>query len=85
MFGPDGGFTYTPYAGFRGVDMFTYRITDSSGSSNEALVTIVVEFGGNAPLDLFVSEIRGNRVTFRWTPAPNSFVHFYEIQGGSLS
>jgi hypothetical protein len=37
----NGGFTYTPAAGFVGVDTFTYTATNSSGSSN-ATVSITV-------------------------------------------
>ena len=42
----DGTFTYTPDAGFRGGDSFTYRATDGSASSGVATVSITV---GNAP------------------------------------
>ncbi len=39
----DGSFTYTPDNGFFGTDSFTYRITDASGLSATAIVTIIVE------------------------------------------
>ncbi|WP_438726778.1 Ig-like domain-containing protein [Parasphingorhabdus sp. DH2-15] len=39
----DGSFTYTPDNGFFGTDSFTYRITDASGLSDTATVTIIVE------------------------------------------
>ncbi|MGI0485065.1 beta strand repeat-containing protein [Pantanalinema rosaneae CENA516] len=43
---PDGSFTYTPNAGFTGVDTFTYRANDGTlDSANLATVTIQV----NAP------------------------------------
>ncbi len=54
VFGPDGGpgdgsFTYTPEAGFRGTDTFTYVAVDSRGAiSNVATVTITV--GNAAPV-----------------------------------
>lgn len=38
----DGSFTYTPDAGFRGTDSFTYRAEDGSGAFAEATVTILV-------------------------------------------
>jgi Bacterial Ig domain/Calx-beta domain/Domain of unknown function (DUF4214) len=38
-----GGFTYVPYAGFIGVDTFTYRADDGTAArSNESTVTITV-------------------------------------------
>lgn len=45
----DGTFTYTPNAGYVGVDMFTYETCDSSGACDEALVTITVLPLGNTP------------------------------------
>jgi len=38
----DGSFTYTPDAGFAGVDQFTYEITDATGLTAQAIVTITV-------------------------------------------
>jgi hypothetical protein len=40
---PDGGFTYTPEAGFAGKDTFAYRIDDGTGRSAIATVSITVE------------------------------------------
>jgi VCBS repeat-containing protein len=39
---PDGSFTYTPEAGFRGVDSFTYKANDGHDDSSAATVTIYV-------------------------------------------
>jgi hypothetical protein len=39
---PDGRFTYTPDAGFSGVDSFTYRMRDVEGNTAEATVFITV-------------------------------------------
>jgi VCBS repeat-containing protein len=39
---PDGGFTYTPTAGFAGTDTFTYRASDGAAVSSPATVTITV-------------------------------------------
>ena len=39
---PDGSFTYTPVAGFRGTDTFTYFATANGDNSNIATVTIEV-------------------------------------------
>jgi hypothetical protein len=38
----DGSFTYTPNAGFSGVDTFTYRANDGTGLTADAVVTITV-------------------------------------------
>jgi Ca2+-binding RTX toxin-like protein len=44
VFGADGGFTYTPQAGFIGTDSFTYVAADGSEESQTpATVTLVVE------------------------------------------
>lgn len=40
---PDGTVRYTPAAGFRGTDSFTYVVEDSRGGSDTATVTITVE------------------------------------------
>lgn len=40
---PDGSFTYTPDAGFAGLDAFTYTITDAAGQTDTATVTITVD------------------------------------------
>ena len=41
-FDPDGSFVYTPDAGFSGLDTFIYEISDLSGLSAQALVSITV-------------------------------------------
>ena len=45
----NGTFTYTPNAGFRGTDTFTYRAVDASGASGPATVTILVTSATNQP------------------------------------
>jgi VCBS repeat-containing protein len=39
---PSGSFTYTPTAGYYGVDSFTYRANDSQLTSNVATVTLTI-------------------------------------------
>ena len=39
---PDGTFTYTPATGYNGPDSFTYTITDGSGQTSTATVTLDV-------------------------------------------
>ena len=44
---PDGTITYSPKGTFKGVDTFTYSISDGHGGTASATVTVSV--GGNAP------------------------------------
>ncbi len=39
----DGSFSYTPSSGFVGTDTFTYKDTNSAGTSNTATVSLVVQ------------------------------------------
>lgn len=66
----NGGFTYTPDAGFVGQDGFTYRATSSAGVSAATSVTITVADPGVAqpPSALRAASIAGSRVTLKWTP-----------------
>lgn len=43
----DGSFTYTPDAGFAGVDRFSYTVTDGDGGMTTGRVTTAVESGAN--------------------------------------
>jgi hypothetical protein len=65
----DGGFLYTPPAGFSGTATFTYRATNGAGTGNLATVRIVVSqpTGPLPPVGLFVAAVSGNTVTLRWT------------------
>ena len=47
----DGGFTYTPNAGFSGSDTFTYTANDAGGASNIATVTIHVAAAGQTSIN----------------------------------
>ena len=49
----DGTVTYTPDAGFFGVDTFEYDIADSSGGSDTGLVTVSVEQDERIDTDVF--------------------------------
>ena len=42
VFNPDGSYTYTPDAGWSGIDSFTYQICDVDGDCERATVTITV-------------------------------------------
>ena len=45
----NGGFTYTPLAGFSGTDTFTYMANDGQSNSNPATVSITVNALANQP------------------------------------
>ena len=45
----DGSFSYTPEAGYRGSDSFTYKDEDGNSESNTATVTLTVEQVDQAP------------------------------------
>ncbi|MFN6440948.1 MAG: DUF4347 domain-containing protein [Nostoc sp. DedSLP01] len=47
IFNSDGSFTYTPNAGFQGIDTFTYKANDAITDSNIATVNLYV--GNQAP------------------------------------
>jgi hypothetical protein len=49
---PDGQFQYTPDTGYRGVDRFSYRVSDGEFLSELTTVTIVVAPSGIAAQDL---------------------------------
>ncbi|MBW2415979.1 MAG: cadherin domain-containing protein, partial [Deltaproteobacteria bacterium] len=49
-FAPDGSFVYTPDPDFAGTDSFTYELTDGSGTSNVATVTLTVNPVNDAPV-----------------------------------
>ena len=61
--GPDGSFTYTPNAGFAGVDVFSYRASDSLAFSNIATVSITVTGEGAAAPVAVVDAFSGDEDT----------------------
>ena len=81
----NGQFTYTPSAGFVGVDSFAYRAETVGGPGNPATVTITVAAPTTVqpPTNLRVSAMAGNLVTFRWTaPAIGPAAAGYVLEGG---
>lgn len=48
-------FLYAPDSGFRGLDMFTYQVTDALGRTSQAMFTIVV-----GPQDAFVNALQSS-------------------------
>ncbi|MEL6750912.1 MAG: Ig-like domain-containing protein, partial [Pseudomonadota bacterium] len=47
---PNGAFTYTPYANFSGTDSFSVTVTDDTGRTDTAVVTIEVSASNDAPV-----------------------------------
>jgi hypothetical protein len=83
----DGGFTYTAVAGATGSVTFTYRASNSAGTSNLATVNINIAAptGPLPPTGLYVSFMDGNNVTLRWTQSPFGILPTSHIvEGGSL-
>jgi hypothetical protein len=81
----NGGFTYTPAAGFVGADSFTYHAVNINGRGNTATAAITVEAppGPQPPVGLVVDSVVGQLVTLRFTapvvgPAPTGYV----LKGG---
>ncbi|MEZ5416278.1 MAG: Ig-like domain-containing protein [Vicinamibacterales bacterium] len=67
---PNGSFSYQPDSGFSGSDSFSYRASTSGGLSAPATVSISVAAppGSLTPTDFRITAMRGNVVTFAWTP-----------------
>ena len=84
----DGGFSYTPSAGFVGSDVFTYRAVNSGGPGNTVTVSLTVSAapaGPQPPTGLVAWSVVGNRVTLRWTPpAAGTTPTGYVMDGGVL-
>ena len=83
----DGGFTYTPNAGFVGADSYTYHAVNGNGAGNVATVTLNVlsPTTPQAPTNLVVDSVVGQLVTVRFVaptigPPPTGFV----LKGGLL-
>jgi hypothetical protein len=84
-FDGNGGFTYTPNAGFEGFDTFTYRAANAGGPGNVATVTITVAEPTTAmpPIGLYAASVAGNVVTLRWTrPTAGLPPTGYVLEGG---
>ncbi|MCP5531676.1 MAG: DUF642 domain-containing protein [Akkermansiaceae bacterium] len=75
---PDGGFTYTPNAGYEGADSFTYHADDGLGASSTVTVSIQVDavipgvlVNGSFEDDEDGWTITGNRIVY---PLPSPYV-----------
>jgi probable HAF family extracellular repeat protein len=69
-FNADGGFRYTPAAGYAGPDSFTYRAANVHGPGNVATVILSVSEPTvpQPPTELFTYSVAGDVVTLRWLP-----------------
>jgi len=67
---PDGAFTYTPIAGYRGRDEFTYTTTDAI-QRHRAPGRVIATVAG--------IEVDGNAFGSAWTPVPGSPREFYGL------
>ncbi len=59
IWNPDGSFDYTPPAGFTGVEIFEYTISDGNGGTDIAELTVSVLPVNNAPIaedDMYTTE-----------------------------
>ncbi|MBD2502393.1 DUF4347 domain-containing protein [Anabaena azotica] len=64
LFNADGSFSYTPNAGFKGIDSFTYRTNDGIVDSHIATVTLKVGVSDAPNLSLPTSNISYTENTF---------------------
>ena len=84
---PDGGFSYTPDAGYAGTDWFMYRASNAGGASHVASVALTVSDTTvvQPPAELYASSIVGNTVTLRFrAPATGPQPTGYVLRGGLL-
>ncbi len=85
----DGGFTYTPDAGFFGTDTFTYKADDGTATSAATTVTITVEEGEQPPVntapvggDDAFSTVEGQPLVL---PAPGVLANDTDADGNVLT
>ncbi|WP_213879329.1 Ig-like domain-containing protein [Pseudomonas sp. dw_358] len=79
---PNGTFTYTPGAGYSGVDTFTYQVRDADGGIATAVVTLNVGLANAAPVDTPI----GTRAASDGAPVSiNAATHFSDPDGDRLT
>ncbi len=79
---PDGSFTYSPTANFTGVDTFTYRVSDGTGQSNLATVTITVTAENDAPS---ISGLTDRNFNDQSSTAIFSAVTLVDVEGDNVA
>jgi Bacterial Ig domain len=72
----DGSFSYTPRAGFSGVDSFDYRASDGTGNGNTTTVLITVQAPPPPPPTLLSSTVSNGWLAFsKYTKATSLAVN----------
>jgi len=56
----DNTFTYTPNAGFTGIDSFSYTVTDNAGATDTATVQVTVDPAGGTQQDSLSLHVAGD-------------------------
>lgn len=82
--GPDGGFTYTPDAGFVGEDSFTYYDSDGIADGNTATVTLTVHSNNTPPVVVDSSFVMAQDSALT-TPAPGVLTGATDADGDALT
>ena len=80
----DGSFTYTPNADFDGVDGFSYKVSDGSGESDVATVTINVTPINDAPVSVDDTYTTDEDTTLS-IAAPGVLANDTDVEGDSLT
>ena len=89
---PNGSFTYTPAAGYIGMDSFDYTCTNTGSNSSSATATInisesatsIADIGiNNAAASLIQAGLNGGQLTIRYTLVKSAPVDIslYTLQG----
>ncbi|MDH3967696.1 MAG: Ig-like domain-containing protein, partial [Rhodospirillales bacterium] len=80
----DGSFTYTPNAGFNGIDSFTYVANDGLANSNVATVAITVNVATPPPVAVGDTYVTNEDVTLA-VAAPGVLANDTDAEGNPLT
>jgi hypothetical protein len=80
----NGGFTYTPAAGFSGQDGFFYRVVDSTGRSS-AIVPVVITVDANRAPTAVGDPVATNEDTSIWIPCSTLLANDTDPDGHALT
>lgn len=80
----DGGFRYTPTAGYLGPDSFTYTISNNAGAAPAPATVSLTVVPVQPPTNFRVDRVSGSIVTLRWDAPPYGPVPTgYFLEGGT--
>jgi subtilisin-like proprotein convertase family protein len=80
----DGGFRYTPVAGYLGPDVFTYVPSNVAGPAPAAATVSLTVVPVQPPVNFRVDRVSGSLVTLRWDAPPYGPVPTgYSLEGGT--